>query len=94
MLTNDPRIDRLKTYRLDESLSFRRLAERMTDAGFFIRPRALHLALTGGVKTKPRETTLHNIARFLDAADAAKRRQRQRRPKAAIKRKKLRRAAA
>lgn len=103
---NDQRIDRLKIYRLEEDLSYDRLALRMNDAGVHISARALMLLLKGELKKRgPRDTTLYKIGRFLELVAAGKlpattlpatptRRPRPRRLKAATKRKKPRRAAA
>jgi len=59
-------VDRLATFRLERGLSFEQLAEQMTEAGYPIRPRALHLALTGRLVTAPRETTLYKIQQFVE----------------------------
>ena len=72
---DDPRLERLRVYRLEENLSYERLAARMTAAGIRTRMRSLHMALTG--RAHPRELTLYQWGRFLDYASArAARRQR------------------
>jgi hypothetical protein len=63
-------ITRLADYRLARSLTFEALAAEMADAGFAIPARALHLALTNRLKTRPRETTLWKITQFVDGLDA------------------------
>jgi len=66
----DARLEALKLYRLEEGLSFDSLATRMQRAGFAVRMRALHYALTNRVRTRPRETTLFKIGRFMEAVRA------------------------
>lgn len=65
----DTTLQRLATYRLANDLTFEALAEQMESAGFFVPARALHLALTARLKTKPRERTLYKIAQFLKTLD-------------------------
>jgi len=65
-MVTDPRIERLKLYRLQADLSYERLGAQMRATGCNIRTRALHLALTGRLQTQPRETTLYKIGQFLD----------------------------
>lgn len=96
-------IDILRRYRLEESLSYEQLGARINAAGFAIRTRTLHLALTG--RTRPRDTTLYKLRRFVDhlaeqaekkAARATARpsRRRVKATAATAKRKKPKRAAA
>ena len=92
----DPRIERLRAYRLEEDISYDELAQRMNRAGYAIRVRALHLALTGRLRTLPRERTLYKISQFVEhISRQAIRRLRVRRAKttATTKRKKNRRIA-
>lgn len=63
-------VARLADYRLSHSLTFEALAAEMAAAGFPIPARALHLALTNRLKTRPRETTLWKITQFVDGLDA------------------------
>ena len=69
-MTDIALIDQLATYRLEHDLSFEELAVLMTDAGYPLRARALHLLLTKRVRTAPRDRTLYKIKRFLERAKA------------------------
>jgi hypothetical protein len=60
-------VDRLAEYRLIHDLSFDALADEMTEAGFPIKMRALHLALTH--RTTPRDRTLYRITGFVAYLD-------------------------
>ena len=73
-MSENPFVDRLATFRLQKDLSFEQLAARMTKAGYAIRPRALHLALTGRLVTAPRERTLYKIQQFVTEHVGADRR--------------------
>jgi len=64
-MTTDDRIDALKAYRLEHDLSFTRLAEVMSEHGFEVSMRTLHAALTGRMRTLPRETTLYKFGQFV-----------------------------
>lgn len=93
MLT-DPRIERLKLYRLQADLSYEQLALQMRAAGFQIRTRALHLALTGRLQTSPRETTLYKYGAFVERMTRTKKTALATTQPTTTKRKKPRRAAA
>jgi hypothetical protein len=73
VMTDNPLIARLATYRLEHDLSFEQLAALMEDAGYPMRARALHLLLTKRLRTSPRDRTLYKIQRFLDKTKTAKR---------------------
>jgi hypothetical protein len=64
-------IARLAEYRLANGLTFEILAEQMAAAGFPVKFRSLHTALTNRLQTQPRDTTLYKIARFVETLDAA-----------------------
>lgn len=81
----DARVEALARYRLEEDLSFEQLADRMQAAGFKIRMRSLHLALTGRLRYGPRERMLFKYARFVEYALAKR--------AAAAKRQRAKRAA-
>lgn len=81
-MTDNP-LQRLATYRLANDLTFEALAEQMEEAGFFVPARALHLALTARLKTKPRERTLYKIAEFLKTVEPAEASRARRRPRSA-----------
>ena len=68
--TTDP-VARLAEYRLERSLTFEKLAAEMRAANFPVPARALHLALTNRLRTRPRETTMYKITRFVETLDAA-----------------------
>jgi hypothetical protein len=64
-MTDNPFLLRLAAYRLEHDLSFEQLADEMKQAGFPVRARSLHLALTNRLQTKPRERTLYKIQQFV-----------------------------
>lgn len=89
-----PALDRLALHRLQQNLSYDALAAVMADAGFPVKARALHLALTGRVA--PLDRTLYRIERFvayLDVAFAKKSTSRDHRTPVPQKRPRRRRAA-
>lgn len=77
-MTDSP-LQRLAAYRLANDLTFEQLAEQMEAEGFAVPARALHLALTSRLKTKPRDRTLYKISEFLKALDERTRRNASRR---------------
>lgn len=77
-MTDSP-LERLAAYRLANDLTFEQLAEQMGAAGFAVPARALHLALTSRLKTKPRDRTLYKISEFLKVLDERERRNASRR---------------
>lgn len=62
---------RLAAYRLERGLTFDALAAEMAAAGYAVRGRALHFALTNRLKTRPRDTTLYRIDQFVRGLGAA-----------------------
>jgi len=64
-MTDNPMLLRLAAYRLEHDLSFEELAAQMDEAGYPVRARSLHLALTNRLQTAPRERTLYKIAQFV-----------------------------
>lgn len=76
-MTDNP-IQALATYRLEHDLSFDQLANRMAEAGYAMRGRALHLLLTNRLRSQPRDRTLYKIRQFL-ASVAVPRRDKSRR---------------
>lgn len=77
-MTDSP-LERLAAYRLANDLTFEQLAEQMGAADFAVPARALHLALTSRLKTKPRDRTLYKISEFLKVLDERTRRNASRR---------------
>jgi hypothetical protein len=61
-------IVRLDRYRLEHDLTFEDLAREMTDAGFAIKPRTLHLVLRGHIGT-PRDRLRFKIREFVARQD-------------------------
>jgi hypothetical protein len=58
-------VRQLAAYRLEHGLTVPALAAEMEDAGLPVLKRALHLIVTGRLKTRPRDTTLYKIAQFV-----------------------------
>ena len=65
MLSTNPAVLRLAAYRLEHQLTFTVLADQMAAAGYPVKARALHLALTHRLVGSPRATTLYNMTRFV-----------------------------
>ena len=77
-MSDNPHVQRLAAYRLERDLTFEGLAAEMAAAGFPVRARALHWALTGRLQRGPLERTQHRIEGFIAHLDrrAARRRKR------------------
>jgi len=71
-----PLLGRLAAYRLEHDLSYDRLAAAMTQAGYPMKGRALHLVLTNRVRTAPHDRTLYKITQFLTGEDGRRPRKR------------------
>jgi hypothetical protein len=72
-ITHHPMLLRLAAYRLEHDLSYTELAEQMDAAGYPVRARSLHLALTNRLQTAPRERTLYKIAQFVTTTTVRRR---------------------
>jgi hypothetical protein len=68
-----PSIERLKTYRLRNDLTFDALADEMRAAGCAVRMRNLHRMLTDRLQTVPRARTLFQVDQFVQYLDALQR---------------------
>jgi hypothetical protein len=64
-MNDNPDLTRLAAYRLERDLTYDELAAQMKTAGYPVRARSLHLALTARLQTQPRERTLYKIAQFV-----------------------------
>lgn len=80
MRTDSDPVATLAAYRLEHDLTFDELAAELAAARCAVPARVLHLALTRRLKTRPRETTLYKLRKFVDGIG------RRRRPVAARKR--------
>ena len=76
-MTANALLAQLATYRLEHDLSFEQLSTQMGEAGYPVRPRALHLMLTQRLRSSPHDRTLYKVQRFLERINRpAKRRRR------------------
>jgi hypothetical protein len=79
-MTDNPTLLRLAAYRLERTLTFKQLSAQMAEAGYPVRTRSLHNALTpDALQGGPRETTLYNITQFVASVVHAWEQQRRRR---------------
>jgi hypothetical protein len=65
-MTDNPYVLRLASYRLERDLTFGELSAQMGAAGYPVRERSLHLALTDRLQTGPRARTLYKITQFVE----------------------------
>jgi len=77
-MSDNHHVQRLAAYRLDRDLTFEALAAEMAAAGFPVRARALHWALTNRLQRGPLERTQHRIEGFVEHLDRLKARRRKR----------------
>lgn len=64
-MTDEVTLDRLAAYRLEKDLSYVQLAEEMARAGYPVKARSLHFALTKTLKNGPLDRTSYKIAQFV-----------------------------
>lgn len=62
---SDAALVRLAAYRLEHDLTYIQLSDEMTHAGYPVKARALHFAMTKRLKHGPLDRTAYKIEQFL-----------------------------
>lgn len=62
---SDAALVRLATYRLEHDLTYIQLSDEMTQAGYPVKARSLHFAITNRLKHGPLDRTAYKIEQFV-----------------------------
>ncbi len=65
MTTEATALARLAAYRLEQDLTYDQLSDEMTKAGYPVKSRSLHFALTNRLKNGPVDRTAYKIEQFV-----------------------------